>query len=401
MIDAPRRPVVCHFIERLDHGGGEMLVYSLATRIREAGYEPIVCCLQRGAVADLLERDGVPVVALGVRRRSALEGAAFVAFAATLVWRLAAVIRQQRVSIVHAHLPDSIIAAAIAGRLTGAAVVGTYHGLGVLPARRARIDPRNAIRRKLYRAAARLSARTTAVSTPVYQMLCAEFGFDPSTTVLLVNGVDCERFGRAIPDHEALTALGITEGTVIVCVGRLVAGKGQRFLVDAMPAILERVPSATLLLVGAGPERSALEERVRALGLQQRVCFAGERPDVPALLAAASLFVLPSLAEGIPLALLEAMAAGKPVVATAVPGNLDVIVDERYGRLVPAADSGALAAAVCALLADPAAASAMAARGRRRVQQEFDLGRAAASLASMYTDVLAERRVRQARSTES
>jgi glycosyltransferase involved in cell wall biosynthesis len=385
------RHVVCHFIERLDHGGGERIVHSLATGMRGTAYVPVVCCLQPGAVARLLERDGVRVHILGIRRRSVLQGPLFLLFLLQLFWRLARLLKRERVAILHAHLPDSIIWATVAGALTRTPVVGTYHGLGVMPRARGALDPRNALRRALYRMSGRLAARTIAVSTPIRDMLCAQMGFDERKTVLLLNGVDTERFATAVPCGRAQSDLGLEDRTVVICVGRLVAGKGQRHLVDAMALVVREHPAAALLLVGEGPDRPLLEDRARELGLSDRVRFSGERSDVPELLAMSAVFVLPSFSEGIPLAVVEAMAAGKPVVVTRVPGCLDVVVDERFGLLVQPGDAAELADAICKVLNDPAGAAALGARGQQRARTHFGIERSLRATEALYDDVLRSR----------
>src|SRR4029453_13030699 len=224
----PPPRVVCHLIERLDYGGAETLVHSLATGLRDSGYRPLVCCLQPGPLMDRLERHGVPVHCLNLSRRSILEGPAFALFVLRLVRGLARLVNTERVDIVHAHMPDAIIWAACVGRLTGTPVVGTYHGLGNLPRGRGRADPRNAIRRVLYRAAGSRSARTIAVSRAVREWLCRDMRFDERRTVLLMNGVDTAAFARGGPGEAAArvrSELGLDGCTGIIWVGRLVSGK--------------------------------------------------------------------------------------------------------------------------------------------------------------------------------
>src|SRR5436190_500413 len=160
--------------------------------MRDTAYSPIVCCLQRGALAQQLERDGIRVHCLNLRRRSVLDGPLFVVFILKLLRRLTRLIRTERVAIMHAHLQDCIIWSVLAGALTRTPVIGTYHGLGIMPQGRRRADPRNAVRRALYRLAGRLADRTIAVSGPVRELLCREMGFDERKTVLLLNGVDTD-----------------------------------------------------------------------------------------------------------------------------------------------------------------------------------------------------------------
>jgi glycosyltransferase involved in cell wall biosynthesis len=302
------------------------------------------------------------------------------------------VLRRERVALVHAHLPDVIIWAASVGFLTRTPVIGTYHGLGIWPRNRNRLDVRNTLRRVLYRFAGWLCDRTIAVSPTVRTMLCDDLGFDERKTVVLLNGIDTGRFGAVPIDNAPRTALDLQARSIIICVGRLVAGKGQHLLIKAMPGVLSRHPNAALLLVGDGPERASLEHLVLELRLTAAVRLAGERMDVPDLLAISSIFVLPSFSEGISLALIEAMAAGTPVIATAIPGNRDVVVDDRYGVLVPPGDVDAIADAICALFDDPARTAAMAARGQERVKTHFDISASLAATASLYAEVLSERR---------
>jgi len=388
---SPRKRVVCHLIERLEHGGAESLVHTLASRTPSGNYTSIVCCLQLGPLTARFESDGIRVHCLKVRRRSLLEGPLFLVFVFKLIFGLRRVIETEQVSIIHAHLQDSIIWAAVVGAITRTPVIGTYHGLGIIPVGRQRLDPRNWLRRALYRLAGRWTDRTVAVSGPVRDVLCQQIGLDERKTVLILNGIDTRAVGRVAGRGRSTNDLEVENRTVIICVGRLVAGKGQRFLIDAMPEIVARFPTSVLLLVGEGPDRRSLEEHARAINTSAYVRFAGQRDDVPELLALSTIFVLPSFSEGIPLALIEAMAAGKPVVATAVSGNLDVVLDDRYGVLVPPRDARALATAICALLADGERAAAMAANGQARVQMHFDINRSIGATIALYDEVLAER----------
>jgi glycosyltransferase involved in cell wall biosynthesis len=148
---------------------------------------------------------------------------------------------------------------------------------------------------------------------------------------------------------------------------RLHQQKGHAYLLTAAAL----VPDATFVLAGDGPLRAELEQRARELGVAGRCLFLGERADVPDLLAAADLFLLPSLWEGLPLSVLEAMAAGRPVVATAIGGTDEAVTDGVTGLLVPPRDPAAIAAAIARLRDDPGLAERLAAAGRARVEREF------------------------------
>jgi glycosyltransferase involved in cell wall biosynthesis len=174
----------------------------------------------------------------------------------------------------------------------------------------------------------------------------------------------------------------------VLTAARLDSQKGHEYLLRAAAG----VPEATFILAGDGPLRPRLEELARSLGLAERVLFLGHRDDVPALLASCDLFVLPSLYEGLPLSLLEAMASGRPAIATDVPGSNEVVHHAESGLLVPRADPLALADAIRRLLADPAAAERLARAGRARVDRDFSVERMVRGVEAVYDQLLASPR---------
>lgn len=177
---------------------------------------------------------------------------------------------------------------------------------------------------------------------------------------------------------------------VIVHVARLVPGKGHAHLLAVLERVREVHPAARLLLVGDGPDRDALLARSRERGLSDNVIFAGERADVPALLAASDLMAFPSLSEGFGLAPLEAMAAGLPVVAFELASLREFVEHNASGILVPRGDEHALAEGILALLAHPDRPRAMGERGRQIVRDRFTQRHASARLAQVYRDALRE-----------
>jgi len=194
---------------------------------------------------------------------------------------------------------------------------------------------------------------------------------------------------------EARSRLGIPASTgIVLTIGRLIDVKAYPYLLEAVPAVVQRHPDVCFLWVGSGPQEQELRERVQALGLEEVVHLAGQRSDMPDLLAAADLFVLPSLVEGLPLGVLEAMAAGLPVVGTRVSGTSEVVVDGVTGRLVAPGrltgpfDTTALAAAILEPLEDPRLGARWGEAGRRRVEQEFTVMRMARETADVYAELL-------------
>lgn len=201
------------------------------------------------------------------------------------------------------------------------------------------------------------------------------------------NGVDLTAWIPA-DRPSARRALGLADGPLAVCVGRLSAQKGQDVLLQAWDDVRADVPGALLVLVGDGPDRTALEARAG-----DDVLFTGARSDVRTWLTAADVVVLPSRWEGLSLVALEALAVGRSLVASDVAGVREQ-VGEDAGAVVPTQDPAALAAALTARLRDRVTADREGAAGRRRVERSFDLSRTAGRVAEVYHDVLAERRRR-------
>jgi len=173
-------------------------------------------------------------------------------------------------------------------------------------------------------------------------------------------------------------------------VGRLGQEKGHQHLLKAATL----VPQATFVIAGEGPLRESLEAQAKQLGIDGRVKFLGHREDIQDLLAICDVFVLPSLSEGLPVSVLEAMAASKPVVASAVGGNKEVVIHGETGLLVPPADPTALATAIQSILSDPGFAARLAAAGNERVQKQFSAETMVGKITQIYDELIVQRRTR-------
>ncbi len=215
-----------------------------------------------------------------------------------------------------------------------------------------------------------------------------DIGVPPELFTTVPNGI---RPRGAGPGRAAArAALGLDpEAPVVMSVGRLVAMKGQRHLVAAVPELAARFPGLAVVVIGAGHAHEGLREQAAALGVADAVCLPGHRADARQLLDAADVFVLPSLKEGMPLAVLEAMDAGLPVVATRIIGTSEVVVDGETGLLVPPRDPSALAAGLGTLLSDPALRARYAAAGQRRYREHFTAARMARETRAIYQRALA------------
>ncbi|MCW2608616.1 MAG: glycosyl transferase group 1 [Frankiales bacterium] len=218
----------------------------------------------------------------------------------------------------------------------------------------------------------------------------AAIGLPATATSTVPNGVAAR---TAVPGRlAARRELGLTpDQPVVLTVGRLTVMKGQRHLLDALPELTARVPDLAVVLVGDGHLRETLGKQAADLGVAHVVRFAGQRSDARALLDAADVFVLPSLTEGMPLAVLEAMEAGLPVVATRAIGVEEVVDDGVTGLLVPIGDPRALAAALDRLLGDAPLRARLGAAGRDRYLSSFTAARTAREVARVYDAVVAAR----------
>ncbi|WP_437587717.1 glycosyltransferase [Sorangium sp. So ce1000] len=349
-------------------GGAEQVAVDLAAFQRAAGHDVLAVAIAEdpdGPRAEQLRRRGVEVHLV-----PKCPG-----FDATLTARLAALFATKGVMLVHSHNQLSLVYAAPAGWLHRVPVIHTKHGVSQ--------DMQG--RRWLRSAASAFVDAHVAVSQPTAAVVLGQREVDPNKVHVVANGIDLSRFA---PDRAARARVRAElaiprDAWVIGSVGRLSPVKNHALLVRAAARSLPR--GGRLLLVGDGSERERLVALARELRVSDRVLFAGERHDVPALLAALDVFALPSLSEGLPLALLEAMAAGLPAVATDVGGVSTALVDRETGFLVPSDEVAPLAARLSELHADPGRAAKMGRRGRVLALRRYS----AVRMAERYMDLYA------------
>jgi glycosyltransferase involved in cell wall biosynthesis len=358
---------VIHISFGLAVGGQEKLLVELARHSDRNRFDLTVVSLGgRGELAAEIESCGAQVVAMG--KPSGLRP--------SLVYELARLFQRLRADVVHAHDHRALFyggPAAWAARVP--LLVNTRHG------RNCHFTSRQvAVGRHL----ARLADRYVCVSDDVQSQCLAE-GIAASRLWTIKNGIDVERFSYSGPSPDG----------PVVAVARLSPEKDIANLLRAAALAAPDDPGLKVAVAGNGPCLAELEQLVTELGIQERVAFLGEVRDVPALLARARMFVLPSQSEGISLTLLEAMACGLPAVATRVGGTPEVVLEGQTGLLVPPRDPAALAQAIAHVGGDPELGLRMGRAGRERVQQHFDVRRMVADYESLYIDRV--KRTRRAR----
>jgi glycosyltransferase involved in cell wall biosynthesis len=364
---------VVHYVDSDTFGGSEEAALHLMASLDRGRWEPVLLHHPEPGIRRLVDE----AARLGIRTRAVLRPAGNRIAGVIPLWRA---LRAERPAIFHAHLSwpfacKSGVRAAWLARVP--AIVGTAQ-LYLAPAGGRR--PRLVL--GLYR-------RIIAVSEEVKRRYAAELGVPPRTLAVVRNAI---RVTPAAPTRNAPLRAALVDGRpdfVVLTPARLHPQKGHTYLLQAAV----QVPGATFVLAGDGPLRGELEAEAHNLGVAGRCVFLGQRDDVPALLAAADLFVLPSLFEGLPVSVLEAMAAERPVVATAIGGTDEAITSEESGLLVPPRDPAALASAIRRLQADPPFARGLAAAARARVEREFSSEATARNVMRVYDEVLAEAQV--------
>jgi L-malate glycosyltransferase len=362
------RPVM-YAILTWDIGGTRRHLLEMLRHLDRGSFLPALYCFDASREPDALRE----VSALGIdmidgRLRTSLQGPPLAALAV----RMAAELRRRRVQILHSYLFHANFAGTLAGRLARVPVV--------MVSKRSLDRHREASKRLAARLANRLARRVTVPAEAIARHVHAVEGCPLDKIIVVPNGIDLTRVPVAQP----------SSNPVVGSVGRLEIRKGHANLLEAAPLILDRIPGARILLVGDGPERATLARQAQSLGVADRIDLRGMVPDGASVLPEMSVFVLPSHVEGMSNALLEAMAAGLPVVATNIGGNGEVVLAGETGLLVPPRDPVALAEAIVLLLKDAERARAMGAAGRARVLQHFTVEQMVARHQALYASLLGE-----------
>jgi glycosyltransferase involved in cell wall biosynthesis len=360
--------------------GGERSLLNLIRHLNPVGFRAHVACDATDEYVAALETSGT---AVDRRRFPGLRPPGLAAWRA--VRSLTHLCRQSNAAILHANTPRTNLYAAAAGRRAGIPVIWHCRNL---------LEPGM---RDTDRWFAWLPDRIICNSAAI----AARFAKSPwrHRVVTILNGVDLTEFRPDISGAGVRAALGWPERPLIAAISRLDPEKGHETLLEAMPAILRRCPDARLVIAGRAavdPDRrhAALARQIEALGLTEAVRLVGFRRDLPQLLAAADICVLPASAEACGRVLLEAMAMAKPVVGTASGGTPEIVKDGVTGILIPPADPAAMATALEALLLEPARARAMGAAGRDRAEAHFSIEAHTQKTMALYAEVLAARGAR-------
>jgi L-malate glycosyltransferase len=344
-------------------GGAERYALDLATTIDPRRFESRVYALDKGGPLEAEIREGnVPFAIMG--RRPGIDF--------RLMWRLYREFRRNKASIVQTHHFSQLFYSLAGARLAGASVIHTEHGLSTYT--------KPHLRRAL-RFLSRFCAAVVVVGSEGVRLMEKDLKIH-SKVHLIPGGVKLDKFASARAD--ARSALGIAESDrILTTVARLHPEKNHRMLVQAFAIVKQTLRNVQLLIVGEGPERAAIEQEIATLRLEASVRLLGVRRDIPVILNASDLFLLSSDREGLPIAILEAMAAGLPVVATSVGDVPSVVSARRNGLLVPSGNVEEFAKAITEVLSNPQLSRVMGQESRDRAQ-EFSLDRMVERFENLY-----------------
>jgi glycosyltransferase involved in cell wall biosynthesis len=372
---------VIWIIDSLGQGGAEHLMPGILGHMDRSRFDLRVCALQErfgNPIAVKIKELGIPVDMVSIphlRTPGALEN-------------LRAYLREHNPDVVHTQLEFSDTLGSLAARLEHIPSVSTMHVIPE-PSMRSREFWRH---RLMWMSLKYCSRRVFAVSEGARRHYISSGGLPPARVQTLYNGIDLTRY--AVDDRQRTLKradFGLPDGApVLVTVAYLREPKGIQYMLEALPDVRKRFPECRYLIVGDGDFRPVLEAQTRDLGLVRNVIFTGQRSDIPDVLAVSNIFVLPTLTEALPTVLAEAMAAQKPIIASAVGGVPEMVEDGRNGLLVPPSDPRKLANAVISLLDNPERAAAMGKTGAAIAAEKFDIDRQCRQLEACYSELAAE-----------
>ena len=366
--------------------GGERVLLNLSENLRNRGHDILVACPTYGPLIEVLKEEGIQVKIIAIKKTYDLMAA----------FRLRNLIVHEGVQILHTHGMLANIVGRIASKMARIPVsISTVHLTRQLSTGERAENICQWLKGRYYRLldnfTAGFSDRVIAVSESVKQDLISQ-GVSSEKIVVIKNGIECEGYQSPL-DVENQQAnkkkeLGIGNGPVVGTITRFYKQKDVQTFLYAISDVIRDYPNLRCLIVGDGEQRRELEDMSTRLALHENVTFLGYREDAREILDLFEIFVLSSLWEGLPLVVLEAMAASKPVIATRVAGTAEAVVDGKTGILVPLRDSKRLAESIKTLLRDQKLAQKMGEAGRRRAHRHFRVERMVDETEKLYLDLM-------------
>jgi glycosyltransferase involved in cell wall biosynthesis len=362
---------ILHLIQTSGPGGAEKLLLSLTQNSKDK-YTHVAGLLRNGWLYNKLQDQGVEVKIIPSGDTIDLK----------LIKNLVNLIKKEKIGLIHSHLLDMNFYSSIASRLTGVPQIATEHGDVHHISKKVNIKTYIKVK-FLYM----FSTKVVFVSRFTQDKFSELVHVSKEKTEIIYNGINLEEYQRPIDIKKKRMEVGITTEYVVGNVGNLYPVKGQTYLLKAAKKVLEEIPNTIFLIIGRGELEKDLRKEAKELGIDSDVKFLEFREDVKELLKIMDVFVLPSLSEGLPFSLIEAMASQVPVIATKVGGIPEVINDGENGFLVPPYDPGELAAKIIRLSKDCSFANHLTIHGLKTIGQEFNLSNMLRRYSEIYSHV--------------
>ncbi len=362
---------ILHLYETCGPGGAEKVIVDIVRGLDPDKYHSTVVLLVEGWLTHQLKNAGVSPIHLPQRG----------AFDPRTVLELLRLVRNCRIDLIHAHEFFTNALGFLVATLARIPIIATVHGKSYYTDKSRRI--------LAYRILARYADCFVSVSEDLENFLAKTIGIPASRITTVYNGIDLNQYAANGRSLEKRLELGLKATSPIVgTVGSLYPVKGHTYLLQALRDILKCHPETMLLLIGKGELQDVLRDEARAYGIYEQVRFLGFREDIKELLEIIDIFVLPSISEGLPLSLLEAMAMAKPVVATRVGGIPEVVIHGQTGLLVPPWNSRFLAEGILFLLRNSHVAKQMGGKGREQIAKMFTFKQTIARYEQLYSECM-------------
>jgi len=355
----------------LDYGGIPNYIVTLSRALTQKGHKVSVIS-GGGPMVKQLEDSGIRHLEFDLRTKSEISPKLLF-----FMPKLLSIIKKEKPDILHAHTRVTQVLSQIARKKTNVKYVSTCHGF---------FKPKGA--RVLFPC---WGDRVIAISEAVRKHLLDDFGVDDNKVKLIYNGIDLSKFSddsSAEEKAEFKTKIGLKDGKVVGIISRLSDVKGHEYLFEAIAMVAKKYPGIQLLVVGDGPLKEKFIKKVKALGISDKVFFRASTYNVAKYLSIIDIFAMPTLQEGLGLSIIEAMAMGKPVIASDVAGVRTLIKDGETGLLVLARDPNAIKNAIERLLHDKALADRLASAGEKLVLDKFTVESMVEKVENTYREVL-------------
>ena len=362
---------ICFIVNGFAIGGAEIKLLELVKELKQHygdQFYIVVCSVGQGGPLEKQFKDLKVKTFVYAKKNK---------FDISLIWKVYQLLKNERIDIVQTTLYYADIIGSYAAKLAGIRHIISWDAM---------TQPYHYVFKNLlaYRLASKWYSTSVAVSNAIQKKIIKERHVHPDKTMTIHYGVDLQSF-QVLNGYTYRKKLGLNKGDFVIgTVARLIEQKGHIYLIKAAREVAKEISNVHFLFVGDGPLRKILEKQVVQLGLESVITFLSFRSDVIKLMGTFDVFVLPSLFEGLPNVVLEAMACGKPVIATRVSGTPEAVIHGKTGLLVPPMDASALASAICELYQYPEQMRNMGKMGRRRVENVFNLENQVKDFVNLY-----------------